>query len=476
MMPKENGLKILEGFTTLSEKQTAKPIIVTPPKAHSKKQQFIYSAFGYPSIREVWVCAGTKFGKTLAASACQINYALPRPNTKHRWVAPIYAQTRQPMEYFERILPSGDHRKINKGENVIYLPHTNSRIEFWHSQSPSSLEGDGIHSYVFDEAARQPPDIKSSARTTTTKTKGPMIFISYPYGKNWFYDGCMEAQDHMLWAFKNNKPYEKIFLHARTADNPTIDPQVIENAKKELPWRLFRQFYLAEFVDDGAVFTNIDGCTFGEKFILTGEIHQWFDPSFKEYSVVIGADWAKKQDFTVFIAIDMASGRVVGIMRFHRKPYTEQVRILAFFARKFKYVEMILHDKTGVGEAIDDNLAYINQPYRGIIQTNSLKAELIMKLITGFEQGQIKIPFWSEMIGELRAYEVKVNALGTTQYGAPSGKHDDIVSSLAFAWYAYETYSEHDMQVKFLDDLQSESQNDKTELEHYYNDMMEDDF
>lgn len=457
----------------MSEKQIIK---VSAPRPHSKKQQFICSAFSYPNIREVWVCAGTKFGKTLAATACQINYALPRPNTKHRWVAPIYAQTRQPLEYFERILPSDDHRKVNKGENVIYLPHTSSRFEFWHAQSPSSLEGDGIHSYVFDEAARQPPEIKASARTTTTKTKGPMIFISYPFGKNWFYDGCMEARDHMLWSIKNGRPLEKVFLHARTCDNPTIDPQVIENAKKELPWRLFRQFYLAEFVDDGAVFSNIEACTFGDKFVLTGEIHQWFIEEHKEKIVVIGADWAKKQDYTVFIAIDMQTGAVVGIMRFHRKPYTEQVRILSFFCRKFKQVEMILHDKTGVGEAIDDSMAYINQPYRGIIQTNSLKSELIMKLITGFEQSQIKIPFWSEMVGELRAYEVKISAIGTTTYGAPSGKHDDIVSSLAFAWYGFDLYAESDMRVKFLDDLQNESQSDKTELELYYNELIEDDF
>lgn len=457
----------------MQEKHSIK---VHPPKPHSKKQQFIYSAFGYENIREVWICAGTKFGKTLAASAAQINYGLQKPNTKHRWVAPIYSQTRQPIEYFNRILPGAEHRKSNKSENVIYMPLIDTRFEFWHAQNPSSLEGDGIHSYVFDEAAKQSPDIKSSARTTTTKTKGPMIFISYPFGKNWFYDGCMEAQDHMIWSVKNKMPLEKVFLHARTCDNPTIDPRVIENAKRELPWRLFRQFYLAEFIDDGSVFSNIEDCLITEKFVLVGELQQWFYEGAESKHVVIGADWAKKNDYTVFTAIDLSSGKLIGIMRFHKKPYTEQIRILSFFCKKFASVEIILHDKTGVGEAIDDNMAYINQNYRGIIQTNSLKSELIMKLITGFEQKQIGIPFWTEMLNELRSYEVKVNQIGTSTYGAPDGKHDDIVSSLAFAWYAFDLYSETDMSVKFLDDLQKESQSDKTELEKYYNDLIDEDF
>lgn len=450
------------------------PILIQSPDAHSKKQQFIYGCLLQENIREIWVCAGTKFGKTLSGTAAQINYAITRPNTKHRWIAPIYSQTRQPKEYFQRILPGKPHTTENKSDNVINLNYINTRIEFWHGQNPTSLEGDGIHSYVIDEAAKQSPQVKSSARTTTTRTKGPMLYISYPFGKNWFYDGCMEAMDHQAWAFKNNQTIEKVFLHARTCDNPYIDKQVIENARKELPWRLFRQYFLSEFLDDGTVFAGFLECIYTDLIDPHGEVKSWFHQNCNHSVVVIGADWAKTIDYSVFTAIDIATKRVVGFIRFHRRAYTEQVRMLSFFAKRFLRVEIIIHDKTGVGEAVDDMMAYINQPYRGITLSNALKSELVMKLITAFEQKDIRIPNWPEMTGELKAYECKTSAIGTVSYNAPSGKHDDIVMSLAIGYYAAILYCDNSLEIKYLDDLQKSAEADKTELEKYYSELIDD--
>lgn len=446
---------------------------ILPPAPHSEKQRYIYTGLMSETVREIWIAAGTKFGKTLSATVAQINIAIQKPGTKHRWVAPIYSQTRQPLEYFKKILPPPPHSKHNRADNTIYLPKIDTRFEFWHAQNPSSLEGDGIHSYVFDEAAKQPPEIRASARTTTTRTKGPMIFISYPFGKNWFYTGCMEAREEMEWAFKNNKPIEKVFIHARTQDNPTIDRQVIENARRELSNNLFRQYYLAEFVDEFTVFGNIDSCIYGQRLDIFGDIQQWFDIGASECHVVIGVDWAKSIDFTVFIAIDMATHKVVGFSRFQKRTYTEAVRLLAIFCRKFKSLEMIAHDKTGVGVAIDDQLAYINQPYTGITLNNSLKAELVLKLITSFEQHQIKIPDWSEMKNELKSYESQPTKIGTMSYNAPSGKHDDIVCALFLANYAYLLYADTRMDVQYLDELGKADQH-KTELEKYYLDIVDD--
>jgi hypothetical protein len=457
---------------TLSEKV----ILIDPPAPHSKKQKFLFSCLLQPNIREVWCCSGTKFGKTLGATVAQINRALAKPRSKNRWVAPIYSQTLQAVEYFDNILPRPPHSKKDKAANMIHLPYAQTRFEFWHSSHPPSLEGEGIDSYVFDEAAKQPKEIRTSARTTTTKTKGPMLFISYPFGKNWFYDGCMDAQEHMHWAIKNNKPIEKVFFHARTEDNPTIDKQVIANAKKELPARLFRQFYLAEFIDDGTVISNVRACVFGEPLDLFGEIQKWIISDAKESTVVIGVDWAKTVDFTVFIAMDTKLKKVVGLCRFHKTSYTEQVRILAFFAKQFKSVEMIIHDKTGVGQALDDQLAYINQPYHGVTLTNALKNEFITNMITNFEQEYISIPNWREMVMELEAYELKPTATGLPSYSAPMGKHDDIVCALFLANYGLQVYGDREMNVVWLEDLPKNAHLGQNELERYYNDMDEDIF
>ena len=401
-------------------------------------------------------------------------YGLSKPGTKHRWVAPIYSQTRQPIEYFQKILPKPPHSKRNKAENSIVLPKVDTRFEFWHAQNPSSLEGDGIHSYVFDEAARQPAEIRASARTTTTKTKGPMIFISYPFGKNWFHEGCMEAKEHMEWSQKKGLLPEKIFFHARTVDNPTIDKEVIENARKELSNRQFRQYYLAEFLEDGLVFSDYTKCIIGEKLEVHGDVQQWYAEGHKEKHVVVGADWAKTTDYSVFIAIDMMTCAVVGFMRFHKRNYTEQVRTLGLFVRRFKTLEMCLHDKTGVGVAIDEQIAYLGIPYRGITFTNELKNEFVLKLTTGFEQSQIKIPYWVELISELKTYEGKPNKIGTISYGAISGKHDDIVTALFLAYYGFILYADSNFDVRFLEDIENDKK-ELSDLEKYYMDISDDD-
>lgn len=459
----------------MGTKQEPQEIVIDPPTPHSDKQRFLFTALQYPNIREIWCACGTKFGKTLGGTVAQIQYAISRPMTKHRWVAPIYSQTRQPLEYFQRILPAEPHTKRNKSENTIEMPTIKSRFEFWHAQNPASLEGDGIHSYVFDEAAKQPPEIRASARTTTTRTKGPMIFISYPFGKNWFYTGCMEAKEHMEWAVKNNKTIEKVFLHARTIDNPTIDPQVIENARRELSNNLFRQYYLAEFVDEFTVFGDIEPCVFGNRLDIFGDVQQWYADGHKEAHVVIGGDWAKSIDFTVFIAIDMKNYRVCGAMRFQKRAYTEAVRLLAIFSRRFASVEMIVHDKTGVGVAIDEQIAYIGQPFQGVTLTNALKSEFVLKLITAIEQKQIGLPNWTEMKNELKSYECQPTRIGTMSYNAASGKHDDIVCALFLANYAYLLYCEQNFEVKYLDELMGDNKN-KSDLERYYLDIIDDEY
>jgi len=442
---------------------------IQPPDPHSKKQQFLFSCLSIPGIREIWCCSGTKFGKTVSGAVAQINRALEcNPGAVHRWVAPIYSQTFPAMDYFKRILPPEPYRKINKADNSIILPGSDTRFEFWHAQKPESLEGAAIRSYVFDEAARQPSSIRYSARTTTTRTKGPMLFISYPYGKkNWFWDGCNEARAHMEWAVKNEKPLEKIFIHARTIDNPHIDQSVIEQAKRDLPDRLFRQYYLAEATDEGSIF-SIASIVYGDKIDVSGERQTWIAPHARDCDVVIGVDWAKTVDYTVMTAADLKTKQIIAFDRFHKVPYTAQIKRLAGFAKRFKNVEMIIHDKTGVGQAIDDQLAYINQPFHGVSFTNQLKNELITNLMTSIEHEQIHIPNWQEAKQELEEYELNISSSGLPIYGAPSGKHDDIVMSIVLVNYGLMRFGGQSFEVQYLEEIATSKNLDKNELLEWY--------
>ena len=262
---------------------------LSPPEPHSKKQALIMQAFRMGGLKEIYIACGTKFGKSIAASVSMAMAAAERPGTKWRWIAPIYEQAKIGMDYFRPILPPKPHTEIQKSTMRIELPMIGTEIKFWHTKDPVSLEGAGIHGNIHDEAAKQPYEAVVSARTTTTFTRGPSMYISTPFGKNWFYNGCMEAKEQMEWELRNERAPTKIFLTARTEDNPFVGKDIIEQARKDLPKRMFDQYYNAEFLDDGSVFTGVRDCLYGEELDLHGSFQSAAVKEAKQLEVVVGS-------------------------------------------------------------------------------------------------------------------------------------------------------------------------------------------
>lgn len=433
---------------------TPQQIIIQPPKPHSTKQELIMRGFLFPGVKEIIVVCGTKFGKSLSASTCMVNGAIKKRGAKWRWIAPIYRQAKIGMEYFKGIIPPAPHSEMIESKMLIRLPNLDSQIEFWHTQNPVDLEGAAVHGQIGDEAAKMPYDAYISAKTTTTFTRGPSMWISTPYGKNWFYKKYLECKDEMDWAIKRGKEPTKLAIHAPTSANPFVSQDIIDAAKKDLPDRMFRQYYLAEFLDDGSVFVGFRECIEGPEIHAYGAVQQWVCEDANEKNVVVGADWAKTQDFAVFTAIDYQGPKpkVVGFMRFQSIKYTEAIMELYRFCKQFKSCGLIVHDKTGVGEAIDDMLGKINLPINGFVFNNQSKSGLINRLMIRIERGDIILPNWQELIKELDSFEVESSEIGTLRYNAAPGAHDDIVISLALAIYAYEEYAGQ-QEIRFMEDL-----------------------
>lgn len=437
------------------------------PDPHSIKQKLIMEAFRYPKLKEIWIACGTKFGKTLGASGAQTSAAWSRKNILCRWVAPIYPQAVIGFKYAQNLFPSPPAIEVNKSGPSIYIPNNGSRIEYKSGKFPEDLEGEACHTYVLDECSKMSEQVYSSAWTTTTVTRGQIMAISTPRGKNWFYTRSMQAKEEMEWCRKNDLPFTKIFLTAATIDNPFVSKEVVEQARLTLPDRLFKQYYLAEFVDDGSVFVGYRQCIYTD-FEIKDEY--WIDQT-EDHNVVIGADWAKTEDRCVFIAIDCQTRRVCGFWRFYKIPYTEAVRRLYTFSHKFKSTEIIFHDKTGLGNVIDDLLADSEMNFRGITFSNANKSDMVAKLMTAFEQKSIGIPNWEEMISELDAYEVATNALGSTTYSAPTGKHDDIVSALFLANAALLQYGDELPQFSFTLPQSEGGQEPADPMEDFYREL-----
>lgn len=444
-------------------------ITVESPQPHSFKQQMITEFFLHPGVEELVVACGTKFGKTLAASDAITKANLNGRAKRFRWLAPYYHQTKFGLEYCQKLHPPEPYSNYRKGERILEVPSLDNQLQFYHTQNPVALEGAAIHGYVFDEAAKMHPDAYSSAMTTRTRTGGPMLIISTPFGKGWFYDCAMRARQEMEDAFRAGRPPTKLFITAKTADNPTISRHIIEDSRKRMPERLFRMLYLAEFLDDANVFLGFRDCFVTDKIVIHDSHQRWFSPEAEKSQVVIGADWAKTVDYTVFIAIDIVTRKVVGFERFHKKKYTEAIRQLVRFSKKFNEVLTVYHDKTGVGVPIDDQLSYTSLPYEGIVFSNTSKSDMVNGTITEIEQGNLGLPRWDVLEKELDAFEVQTNALGRMQYNAPQGQHDDVVCALILAVAALDRYAETDCDIRWAEEL-GEDIMEPSALESYYND------
>lgn len=450
---------------------------IRTPEPHSESQRRIMEAFLTPGLLEMVICCGTKYGKTLSCASAMAIAAPISSHTLWRWVAPIYQQSRIGFRYCRKLLPPKPWVMDRESAMTLAIPAIDTTLQFCHGQDPKSLEGEATAGNVIDEAAKQKYDVYAAVRTTTTLTRGPIVMPSTPTGKNWFYDKFLEAQEEEARALREGRSPTMVAITAPTSDNPFVPRSSIEFARKTLPDRLFRQYYLAEFVDDGSVFLGVRACINTDLIDFCFRSYQkWAAPNPKDRSVVIGVDWARQEDFVVFYAIDVETGECAGFYRFHRIPYTEAIRRLVGWSRQFRENLMCLHDKTGVGVAIDDQLAHTDMTYHGVTFTNALKADMVAKLITGFETKDLKVPNWSTLIAELDAYEVRTTAIGLVAYGAPGGKHDDCVSALLLAYTAYLQYGYDRMRVRTLEELLTPRVEEPSVLETYYNSFDDEDY
>jgi hypothetical protein len=442
------------------------------PKPHSTEQRILMQAFSTPGLSELWVACGTKFGKSIAAASGLSATAFVRKGQLFRWVAPIYAQTKIGYNYCKRILPGEPVTTLNKSEPSITIEGNDTKIEFRSGKHPEDLEGEAVSAYCLDECAKMTQQVYESAKTTTTVTRGTSVSFSTPRGKDWFWAKCMMAKEEMEWAQKRGKAPTKIFLTAPSISNPAVSREAVAEAKKNLPKRLFEQYYLASFLDDGNLFCNLRECLYGPE-LEVGDDHmqEWAHESADEAEVVIGVDWAKKQDHTVFVALayDEETPRVVGFQRFQSLPYTESIRELVKFMKRFKQVGIIYHDRTGVGDAIEDMMGGSGIPFHGVVFSMQSKSALVNNIMLAFERKTILIPFWRDMLRELEAYEIETTAMGNCRYSAPKGEHDDIVTAIMLAFSAAQEYSGR-LDIRFIDELPKET----LTLDKWYNGLIED--
>lgn len=445
---------------------------------HSPKQKLVMEfLLGKGPPFTLWVACGTKWGKTSASSG-GLCAAVPKTRRSlWRSVAPIYRQTKIAWNYIDRIWPGAPYVQKKLTAMEMYLPGTENTLQFWHGQSPEDLEGEAVRGQLNDECAKMKEQVLISSETTRTQTGGRFLNISTPRGKNHFYRGCMRAKEEMERAEFEGRIPNEIFITAPTSDNPHIPHHRLVEAKRLLPTRLFDQYWNALFLDEGSVWPKylIDTETWKEPYQKDGPVEYWIHPDAKNISIVAGCDWAKKQDYTVLTCWDYSQRpyRCVGFLRFHRRPYPNQVVSVVKFLNRFKDIQILLHDKTGVGEAIDDMLdAVPGLVYRGVIFSNASKSIMVNDAVVLAERQEILFPNWPTMKQEFEDFEVEVTELGLAKYAAPSGQHDDTVFSACLGLKACEENIDRDFEATFLEELATSTQQ-KSHLDEFIEDYLD---
>jgi hypothetical protein len=225
------------------------------------------------STRFKVIAAGRRCGKSRLAATTLLIEGLKCPaGSAVLYVAPTNGQARQ---IIWNVL-------MELGRDIISNSHINNQditlingavIYVRGADRPDTLRGVSLTYAVLDEVADIKPETwEQVVRASLSDKKGRAMFIGTPKGRNWFYDlynlGDVDKDD------KNYDPDWKSW-HFTTKDNPLIDPDEIESAKKTLSSFAFKQEYMASF-------SNAGSDIFKEEWIKKG-----VEPQYGSYFVAV---------------------------------------------------------------------------------------------------------------------------------------------------------------------------------------------
>jgi hypothetical protein len=360
------------------------------------------------------VCCGRRWGKTKMGVNRLIEPVLRGQPVG--WFAPTYKVLDDAWEQAKEVFRPIITRK-DETDHMLRMM-TGGSVEMWSLENEDAGRSRKYARVIVDEAAMVAglgETWEAAIRPTLADMRGDAYFLSTPKGYNFFRSMWLRGQDPLAFEWKS--------WQFPTASNPHIHAGEIEAARQELPDRLFRQEWLAEFIEDaGGVFRHV-------RRQATLKRVEPYDGVF-----VIGLDWAKQYDFTVLVVMDAQTRRVVDMDRFNKVDWVFQRERVKMMAAKWQ-AHQIVAESNSIGGPNIEALQREGLPVIAFETTASSKPPLIESLALAFEQGEIEILDDPVLVGELEAYERTVNAMtGRSRYSAPEGAHDDCVMSLALAW------------------------------------------
>ena len=191
------------------------------------------------STRFKIVAAGRRTGKSRLAAWLLIINALQTNRGHVFYVAPTQGQARDIMwsTLLELAHPVIKSSHINNLQITLINGCT---ISLKGADRPETMRGVSLKFLVMDEYADMKPSVwEEVLRPALADQKGHALFIGTPKGRNHFYELYKYAD------LENDETYKA--WHFTSYDNPLLDSEEIDTAKKSMSSYAFRQEFLASF-------------------------------------------------------------------------------------------------------------------------------------------------------------------------------------------------------------------------------------
>jgi len=216
-------------------------------------QQEVYSD---PTRFKV-VAAGRRTGKSRLAAWMLIINALQADKGQVFYVAPTQGQARDIM--WQTLLELGNPVISGSHINNLQIKLVNgATISLKGADRPETMRGVSLKFLVMDEYADMKPEVwEQILRPALADQKGSAMFIGTPMGRNHFYELYKMAE------LGDDETYKG--WHFTSYDNPILDPDEIDVAKKSMSSYAFRQEFMASFEARGSEMFKEDWIHYGKK-------------------------------------------------------------------------------------------------------------------------------------------------------------------------------------------------------------------
>lgn len=359
---------------------------------------------------------GRRWGKTYMGGVYAL--ACADQGAAVAWVVPTYKNARAPWRFAEQLTaPVARRLRVNRTDRMIGFP-SGGWLAVYTADNDTALRGEAFDVVIVDEAAMVREETYTDVLLPTLADRdGHLLLISTPKGRNWFWREWIKGRQGVRGIAAFTAP---------TRANPLPNIQrAAALARERVSDRTYQQEWLAEFVEDGG------GVFRGVRARATAVAQ----PGAQEgHAYVIGADWGRTNDATVFVVVDAATRSVAAIDRMTDVNYSLQTTRLRALWERFGRCPIIA-EQNSMGGPLVEQLSREGVRVRGFQTTNASKADALDALALALERGDLALLPDEALLGELEAYESERLPSGLVRYSAPAGMHDDHVMALALAWH-----------------------------------------